>query len=396
MIFLQIFWVFLSVEGTSFDDMVRLRSYVTKSVENDVLPVRNQSEPILVKVIPYLLSYNGLNAKDRTLQATFSLKLEWTQEILSWNASDFGGLDYVVLSSGQLWTPSILAMNSVKSIGNSLIFSDILVHSNGLTKTFASQNIESSCPVDIKWFPFDSQTCLIEFQSARIMKSDVVLFPLTLEIGLVLDGRLPNREWQLRETHVYTREIVAGYSRLNTKLVFVRQPLSYVVNILVPAHILSLMSVLSFKIPLDCGERISYCTSLLLTYVVLIDMVSAMIPNVPKNISLMQIIITYHLAQGALITVCAILMTKCRVNKSASTNTKDKSKLCAFLALCWKGKTKAEELDAVDDDSNNALDDLVTRNETLLNTVDRVLFGVFFCIYAVVLLTVVIIGLSHN
>ena len=77
------------------------------------------------------------------------------------------------------------------------------------------------------------------------MKSDVVLFPLTSEIGLVLDDRLPNQEWKL----------------------------------------------------------ISYCTSLLLTYVVLIDMVSAMIPNVPKNIhvSLMQIIITYQLAQWSLV-----------------------------------------------------------------------------------------------
>ena len=53
------FWVFLIVEGTSFDDMVSLRSYVTKSVENDMLPVGNQREPILVKVkVPNLLSYN--------------------------------------------------------------------------------------------------------------------------------------------------------------------------------------------------------------------------------------------------------------------------------------------------------------------------------------------------
>jgi len=100
------------VEGTSFDDMVRLRSYVTDTVENAVRLVSNQREHIIVKVIPFLLSYNGLNAKEQTLQSTFSLRLEWTQEILSWNISDFGGLDNVVLSAGQIWTPSILAINS--------------------------------------------------------------------------------------------------------------------------------------------------------------------------------------------------------------------------------------------------------------------------------------------
>jgi len=331
MVILLMFWVFLSVEGTSFDDMVRLKTYVTDTVENDVRPVCNQSEPVIVQVEPILLRYDGLVAKDQTLQSTFSLRLEWTQDILSWNASDFGGLDNVVLSAGQIWTPSITAVNSVKLGRDTTFFNDILVHSNGLTQTFASQSIESSCPVDVKWFPFDSQTCVIEFSNAGFRNSDVVLFPLTSEIAVFLGDKLFSQEWKLTETHVYTREIASGYNRLHTKLVFVRQPLSYVVNILVPAHILSLMGVFSFKIPLDCGERISYCTSLLLTYVVLIDMASAMIPNVPKNISLMQIIITYQLAQGSLVTICAILMTKYRVIKSTRITTKDHCKLCTFL-----------------------------------------------------------------
>jgi len=393
---LLLFWMCLYAEGTLFDDMVRLRSYVTDTVEKNVRPVSNQSEHILVKVTPYILGYNGLDAKEQTLQSTFSLRLEWTQEILSWNASDFGGLDYVVLSAGQIWTPSIIVSNSVKVSGDSISFSDILVHSNGITQTYASQSIESSCPVDIQWFPFDSQTCDIEFSNGGVRNSDVVLFPSTSEIGVSLDSRLLNQEWKLTETHVSSREIAPGYNRLGMKLTFVRQPLSYVVNVLVPAHILSLMSVLSFKIPLDCGERISYCTSLLLTYVVLIDMVSAMIPNVPKNISLMQIIITYQLAQGALVTVCAILMTKYRVNNSTRTTTKDESKLCVFLTHCCKRKSKVEDIDAVGGHSyNNELDELVTRNETLLNAVDRVLFSFFLCLY-VALLTIVIIGLPNN
>jgi len=60
-------------------------------------------------------------------------------------------------------------------------------------------------------------------------------------------------------------------------------------------------------------------------------------------------------------------------------------------------KTKVENIDRGDGDSaNNELDELVKRTETLLGTVDRVLFWVFFCIYVVALLTVVVIGLLNN
>jgi hypothetical protein len=76
------------------------------------------------------------------------------------------------------------------------------------------------------------------------------------------------------------------------------------------------MMVLSFKIPPVSGERLGYNMALLLSFVVLLNLIGESMPRVSKQVSYLQLYVSYQLSMAVVITLLSILLVKFQFTKS--------------------------------------------------------------------------------
>ena len=113
---------------------------------------------------------------------------------------------------------------------------------------------------------------------------------------------LENAEWQYNKGYVTTEifpmccpESIA--ITININLSFTRLRPFYVINLIVPAMLFSACMVLTFLLPTECGERLGYSLTILLSYTVLMTITSSMMPTTSKqtpHISMSLRVLTSH------------------------------------------------------------------------------------------------------
>ena len=141
--------------------------------------------------------------------------------------------------------------------------------------------LDTYCEIDLTLFPFDEQICPIIVLAWSFMEANVNMTPVADYIDLTDYSR--NGEWEVLDTYAARfpsgpdpEESVPGityYVHLK------RRPASHMLNIITPTLIMSLVSVLVFALPVDSGEKISLGISVLLSYSVLMLMMSEIMPR---------------------------------------------------------------------------------------------------------------------
>ncbi len=137
------------------------------------------------------------------------------------------------------------------------------------------------CTVDLFYFPFDSQLCDVVFTNWNygIDLVDVVEFP---GIPVILGNLEQNEQWEIVNTTVKSFKV--EQPDITTPVVLFtlhlqRKPMYYVMNVLVPTFIISLVSVLVFLLPVEAGEKVSLSITVLLSYTVLLLIISDLSPK---------------------------------------------------------------------------------------------------------------------
>ena len=171
--------------------------------------------------------------------------------------------------------------------------STIDVLANGLVFHFKNNNIQTICNVNLRKFPFDTQNCSIEISSGKINRYIRIVDAeqpgvLTEEYGG--DITETNNEWSDVEvtTDIYPLEITFQSELQYTDILVIniamrRNPVFYVMYILIPSVLMAFMSVLVFLLPPDAGERVGLSITVLLSYAVFLLMVSEFTPRGGNN-----------------------------------------------------------------------------------------------------------------
>uniref|UniRef100_A0A914Y8X8 Neurotransmitter-gated ion-channel ligand-binding domain-containing protein n=1 Tax=Panagrolaimus superbus TaxID=310955 RepID=A0A914Y8X8_9BILA len=92
--------------------MKLLYSTLFKDYSHELRPVANESEPLKVSMQFWLKQILKLNERDQTVLVYCWLELYWKDDFLSWNPSDFGGIDRIHVPASKLWKPDILVYNN--------------------------------------------------------------------------------------------------------------------------------------------------------------------------------------------------------------------------------------------------------------------------------------------
>ena len=139
----------------------------------------------------------------------------------------------------------------------------------------------TSCRMDLTYFPFDVQTCYIELGNWIYTAT---LVNLTLfEPSVILEYYQENSAYEV-EFSAYTRELDLEMDDTNTypivglKVVLHRRPGYFLLNVIAPTIIITLLSLYVYLLPTESGEKVDLGITVVLAHSVMLLMVSDISP----------------------------------------------------------------------------------------------------------------------
>ncbi|KAJ7307248.1 hypothetical protein JRQ81_009244 [Phrynocephalus forsythii] len=250
-------------------------------------PVGDDAQPLTVHFTLSLMQIMDVDEKNQVLTTNVWLQMYWYDHYLQWNESEYPGVKSLRFLSDHVWTPDILLYNSANQEFDSTFHTYVLVNSSGYCQWLPPGILKSTCRIDVRWFPFDTQKCDLKFGSwtydgwlieLRMMEADT-------------SGYVPNGEWDLvavpgSENKVLYECCREPYLDVTFAVTMRRRTLYYALNMLVPCLLLSAMTFLVFLLPADSGEKISLGITVLLSLTVFMLLVAEVMPATSDSIPL--------------------------------------------------------------------------------------------------------------
>ncbi|CAH1240967.1 CHRNA7 [Branchiostoma lanceolatum] len=216
------------------------------------------------------------------------LRQYWYDEALVWNSTDFWGISYVNIPSNEVWLPDTVLYNSVGNDHNQLM-TNVVINSAGYVTWMAPRVFRSSCNIDIYYFPFDDQKCLLEFGSWTYGGYDVNT--TTESVPPSLTYFVHNDEWVLldigdKQEDIYYVCCPEPYPLVTFTIYVRRRSMYYLIFLVSPCLLFSIMTILGFYLPPEAGERVGLGITVLLAFTVFLLMVSELMPPTSSAVPL--------------------------------------------------------------------------------------------------------------
>ncbi|XP_070198022.1 neuronal acetylcholine receptor subunit beta-2-like [Littorina saxatilis] len=295
------------------NDMIRLRRDMLSNYSQGIVPKHNQSQALHVNMSFFLIMIHDLDMKNQVLTASGWLKIDWIDEFLVWDPADYGGIDELIVFQREVWLPDLFVENTAQNyveLGNDAML--ISVTNDGKIIWEPGIVTETSCAVNIGKYPFDTQTCDIRYLTWMHTNRTLTVAP---EFDVInLDAQLPNGEWDITFTEArpysYPSTYRLGWEHTGTtfKVHLRRKRTFYILNTIIPVVMLSLLNVLVFILPADCGERMALAVTVLLSFTVYLGIISDNMPKTSESLSILAVYLTTLLAMSTLSVCCAGLV----------------------------------------------------------------------------------------
>ncbi|KAL8588912.1 hypothetical protein ACOMHN_012950 [Nucella lapillus] len=285
------------------DEISLKKSLLDNTGINTVRPDR----VTLVELSFNLLSINKIDIKNEVLGMSGWWSMRWRDNRLAWMKSNFTGIPVIQVYNSDIWTPALVVDNSVKDL--SAIDEDTIplrVRQDGQVTWNPPGILSLACEMTVSYFPFDTQVCSIQVTSFGYTIQEL---NISVHSGLSLTYYQMNGEWYLVKTWNKRTEFSDGdydYAKVAFYIQLQRRALYYGLNTMLPVLLNSLLIPLVFMLPHDAGEKIGYCLTVLLAYVVILTIVTDGLPTTAKNQSLLGVYIALVLSLAGFAVFLAI------------------------------------------------------------------------------------------
>ena len=206
----------------------------------------------------------------------------------------------------------------------------------------------SQCALDVSSFPWDTQTCFVDFLVWGYSKAEVTLQVSTNAADLsYFHG---NGAWELMSTSA-TLSDTPSISRVSYSFELRRYAGYPVVNIIVPILTLTVLNILAAFIPVASGERLSYCMTVLLALAVFLSLVSGHLPKNSNNMAKLCLLLMCILIMSTIICTGSVLSVYlyCQPEESSPPAWMLRLLGMFFRRKCSPKVTQAEGFDVCND-----------------------------------------------
>ncbi|KAI1301178.1 Acetylcholine receptor subunit beta-like 1 [Halotydeus destructor] len=270
--------------------------------------------------------YNKLirpvEAMNDTVEVQFGLSfiqlinVSWYDYQLRWDEAEYGGIAVVRLPPDKVWKPDIVLFNNADGNYEVRYKSNVLIYPSGTVTWIPPAIYQSSCTIDVTYFPFDQQKCVMKFGSWTFNGDQVTLKLYGDNHWVDLSDYWKSGTWDIVEVpaflNVYngTKNGKPTETDISFYITIRRKTLFYTVNLILPTLLISFLCILVFYLPAEAGEKVTLGISILLSLVVFLLLVSKILPPT----SLVLPLIAKYLLFTFLMNCISILATVIIIN----------------------------------------------------------------------------------
>uniref|UniRef100_G3Q8Y5 Acetylcholine receptor subunit beta n=1 Tax=Gasterosteus aculeatus aculeatus TaxID=481459 RepID=G3Q8Y5_GASAC len=271
-----------------------------------VRPASSPEERVVVRVGMVLSSFVGLNMKNEEMSTIVVMNLEWTDHRLSWKREEYDGIEVMRIPAGKVWLPDIVLINNNDGVFDVALHVHVQAYSNGRVTWTPPALYCSSCGVKVTYFPFDWQNCTMQFQSYTYDSTEIdVQYALDSKRNEIREIQLDEGgEWTIKHKPCRKNMNDDQYEVMTFYLIIERKPLYYVLNIILPCILITIIAIFNFYLPPDAGEKMGLSINVLLTLTVFLLLLADKIPETSLGV---PIIVNYIMFTMILVTFSVIL-----------------------------------------------------------------------------------------
>lgn len=321
------------------------------------------SDTVTVRAELSILTINDVDIRAQSLSSSGWLSFYWTDSRLTWTPSSYGNIEYIYLAASKIWKPELVIDNTVGEI-ETLGSSDILfrVKYTGEVKWDPPGVYETQCEIDITWYPFDKQKCSIELTSWGFILSHVTLEHHVTYVNL--EDYQPNGEWDLVRNSLSSSVLTEEgetFSQLLFTMEIQRRTGYYILNVIFPVTLVAILTTVTFLLPADSGEKISYILTILLALAVLLTIIADAMPTTSLYTSVLGVYLSVTLGYAMVAIIITVLTLRLQVKPEGTRVPGWLQRLCTSCLvklICYKKD------DVVDLQSKDTTDTETPKKET--------------------------------
>ncbi|XP_048729919.1 acetylcholine receptor subunit alpha-like [Ostrea edulis] len=308
-----------TIHAMQYSDAEALLQAIFKNYSNDLRPNKNFEEPTDVSVYPLIFSINDFDEVSGVLSVVCAFSLTWNDFRLTWKPGNYGGITEFPITPKKIWIPNLLLINpanKMEAIGSADFVGN--VNYNGLVSWLPGCLIQTVCSVNIYEFPFDTQKCSFNLAlwGYSPLQARVIPFDNTSYVDTTFYSS--NAKWALEGTGMKGHALGDYDNLIQVQLILKRKSLYFVMNMLAPILLLSLLNPLVFVLPVDSGERVSYAITIFLSFAVFMTLLSDNIPKSSEPMSLMSYFLIETMGMSTLICVLTVITMNFHFKESQS------------------------------------------------------------------------------
>eukprot|EP00081_Caenorhabditis_elegans_P018093 NP_498437.2 Acetylcholine receptor subunit alpha-type acr-5 [Caenorhabditis elegans] len=293
-------------EGQFINDQRRLVEELLDPnyYEKTVHPKRDYTRPTRVNLSMSLYQILDVDEHMQSIEVNVWMVQHWYDEFLDWNPVDYGMINRTIVPYHQIWIPDTYLYNSEEleqKKTESLMNAQLETGHWNQKKDGAKVQLmfpaiyKLSCRMDVRWFPYDRQNYKTSFKPMKLLQQTIDYWPLSSTVNLGNMAR--NDEWEVISFEFVRVEetfkcCTAPWVMLYAHLVIRRKPLYYMINLVVPTSIITIVAVTGFFTPTSSSserdEKLYLGINTLLTMSVMMLMVCNQMPSTSTYVPLMS------------------------------------------------------------------------------------------------------------
>ncbi|XP_052677885.1 neuronal acetylcholine receptor subunit beta-2-like [Crassostrea angulata] len=356
----------------------------TNAYDSSLRPASNQMYPTDLKVSFDLISINKLDELEEKLVTTTYLTLQWKDEFLTWDTAGFR-VKKIPLPQNAVWKPDFVLKNGFtefRELGGPFYYVVLAFDGTIIWKPY--QVFESQCSIDVTYFPFDRQMCNIQYTLLSHYTYQVTLSSLSENVRM--GNYKANKAWEITSTS-QNIDNSGSKSIITYTLNLKRKPGFYVENLVTPILFLGVLNILVFIIPADAGEKMSYCITVALGFIVFLTIISFELPANSDSTPYLSKYLQIQIFMGGItLVISAIQLWLC--HKSEEQKVYTPLKILVKVALCKTLKVKVSCDDRIpqanerNNKNQNAekFDDPISWND-VSSAIDFAMFLIYVFVY---------------
>ncbi|CAG9559776.1 unnamed protein product [Danaus chrysippus] len=271
-------------------DAKRLYDDLLSNYNKLVRPVVNNTDVLRVCIKLKLSQLIDVNLKNQIMTTNLWVEQSWYDYKLRWEPREYGGVHMLHVPSDHIWRPDIVLYNNADGNYEVTLMTKATVYHNGMVVWQPPAVYKSSCSIDVEFFPYDVQTCVLKLGSwtydgfkVDLRHMDEQAGSNVVSMGVDLSEFYMSVEWDILEVPAVRNEKFytccdEPYLDITFNITLRRKTLFYTVNIIIPCMGISFLTILTFYLPSDSGEKVTLSISILISLHVFFLLVVDIIP----------------------------------------------------------------------------------------------------------------------